>query len=155
MIQKNIHRWNFKYHNATLPQYNTHLRSLNNKQSKLLRCFNITILYFFLFTRKFRQYLFPKGVLIYEEKATPRSNYFPGNYDRVESIFLQRSTEELSFKAVYIYSDNRSNFSFVIPRNNLWRLFNTAGIPQNRVEFHPNQPRWCDHHQCLELMIYL
>ena len=32
-------------------------------------------------SKKFREYLFPKGVLIYQEKAIPRSNYFPGDYD--------------------------------------------------------------------------
>ena len=41
-----------------------------------------------LFKRKFRQYLFPKEVLIYHEKATPRSNYFLGDYDWGVGIFL-------------------------------------------------------------------
>ena len=31
--------------------------------------------------KKFREYLFPKGVLIYQEKAIRRSNYFSGDYD--------------------------------------------------------------------------
>ena len=37
--------------------------------------------HFFLCTRKFREYLFQKIVLIYQDKTTPRGNYFLGNYD--------------------------------------------------------------------------
>ena len=37
--------------------------------------------YSFLFTRKCRECLFPKEILIYYEKTIPRSLYFLGNYD--------------------------------------------------------------------------
>ena len=33
-----------------------------------VKCFSITIPHFFLFTRKFKEYLLPKGVTIYQEK---------------------------------------------------------------------------------------
>ena len=46
------------------------------------------MLYSFLFTRKFREYLFPKGVSIYQEKATPRGTYFLGDYDWEVGISL-------------------------------------------------------------------
>ena len=66
---------------------------------------NKTIPYFFLFTRKFREYLFPKGVLVYQEKTTPRSVCFQGNYDPGVDISQKVSTGELLFKRVYICGD--------------------------------------------------
>ena len=42
------------------------------KANKSFKYFNITILHYFLFTRKIREYLFPKGVLIYQENTTTR-----------------------------------------------------------------------------------
>ena len=57
------------------------IRCLNCRQSKPFKCFNIAIPYPFMFTRKFREDLFPKKVLIYQEKMTPRSIYFLENYD--------------------------------------------------------------------------
>ena len=39
----------------------------------------------------FRDYLFPKGVLIYQEKATPRNIHFLGNYDWRVDIPLEIS----------------------------------------------------------------
>ena len=68
-------------HYSNLPQSNTNLRSLNCRESKPFKCFNTTVLYSFLFTRQFREYLFPKGVLIYHEKITPRSVYFQEKCD--------------------------------------------------------------------------
>ena len=41
----------------------------------------ITMSHSFLFTRKFRGNLFPKGALIYQEKVTLKSIYSRGNYD--------------------------------------------------------------------------
>ena len=35
----------------------------------------------FLFTRKFRDYLFRKRVLNYQDKTFPKNNYFQENYD--------------------------------------------------------------------------
>ena len=92
------------YSNSILFYRNTktHLQSLSCKLSKPFKCFNITTPYSFLFTRKFREYLFPKGVLIYHEKTTPRSIYFLGNYDWGVDISVQISTGELFFKGVYI-----------------------------------------------------
>ena len=75
-----------QYH-SILPQSNTHLRSLNCKQNKF-KCFSITIPYSFLFAGKFREYLFPKGVLFCQEKWTPRSHYILGNYDWRVNISL-------------------------------------------------------------------
>ena len=48
---------------------------VNCKQSKLLKCVNIAITYSFLFTKKFRKSLFPKGVFISLEERTLASIY--------------------------------------------------------------------------------
>ena len=55
-----------------------------NKVRRLFKCFIITILYFFLFTKKLTEFWFPKGVLIYQEKTTAtfigdRNIHFLGN----------------------------------------------------------------------------
>lgn len=41
----------------------------------------MTVAYFFLFIRKFKEYLFLKGALIYQGKTTSRSYNFLENYD--------------------------------------------------------------------------
>ena len=62
--------------------------------------------YSFLFTRKFREFLFLKGVLIYQEKTNPRSNHFLGNYDWEVDISLNISTGELFLREyLFIYGD--------------------------------------------------
>ena len=66
---------------SILPLIQYSFTTFDCKESKPFKCFNIKISYSFLFTRKFREYLFSKGALICWEKATPRSIYFPGNYD--------------------------------------------------------------------------
>ena len=43
--------------------------------------YTLTIRYSFLFTRKFREFLFSKRLLMCQEKTTPWSNYFLGDYD--------------------------------------------------------------------------
>ena len=52
----------------------------------------ITIHNYCLFSRKFRDYLFPKGVLINQEKPTPKSIYFLENYDWGVDIPLKMGT---------------------------------------------------------------
>ena len=51
-----------------LPVINTQLQQLTCEESKPFKCFNIKTSYSFLFTRKFRQYLFSKGVIICQKK---------------------------------------------------------------------------------------
>ena len=41
----------------------------------------MTITYSFLYTRKFKEYIFLKGVLIYREKTTHGINYFFRTFD--------------------------------------------------------------------------
>ena len=45
-------------------------------------------LYSFLFIKIFTEYLFPKGLLIYQEEVTPRMKYFLGDYDKGVGISL-------------------------------------------------------------------
>ena len=52
----------------------------------------ITIHNYFLFTRKFRDYLFPKGVLNSREKPTPRGIYFLEDYEWGVDIPLEMGT---------------------------------------------------------------
>ena len=61
-------------------QYHYISQRLNCKQSSPFKYFHITIRYSFLFTRKFREYLFSKRLLICQEKTIPSSNYFLGDY---------------------------------------------------------------------------
>ena len=62
--------------NTTMRLYLTLFKYLFTKfelqANKSFKYFNITILHYFLFTRKIRKYLFPKGVLIYQENTTTR-----------------------------------------------------------------------------------
>ena len=58
------------------------------------------MVYFFVFTRKFREYLFPKTVLICQKKTTTRSIYFLANYDWGVDISREISTMELFFMRV-------------------------------------------------------
>ena len=62
--------------NTTMRLYLTLFKYLFTKfelqANKSFKYFNITILHYFLFTRKIREYLFPKGVLIYQENTTTR-----------------------------------------------------------------------------------
>ena len=53
---------------SILLQSNTHLNVSIANKVRCFKCFNVTIPCFFLFIRKFRKYLFRKGVLIYQEK---------------------------------------------------------------------------------------
>lgn len=53
---------------------------------------------------KFSEYLFPKGLLIYQKKTTPRSIYFLGNYDWSVGFSLEINTGGSFSKVVYIYS---------------------------------------------------
>ena len=71
-------------HNTTLfyCYSSTHLRHLSCRESKPFKWFNIKISYSFLFTRKFMEHLFSKGVLICQEKNNYQEFYFLGNYDR-------------------------------------------------------------------------
>ena len=79
---------------------------IENKVSGL-KCFSITIPSSFLFTRKRREYLFPKGVLIYQEKTIHRNNCFLGDCDWGVGTFLKMSTWELLFKGVFNCSNTR------------------------------------------------
>ena len=97
-------------------------KSLNYKQGKTFKRFNITIPYPFLFIRKFGEYLFPKGVLIYQEKNNsqeylfPRklwlgSRYFPVNkYWGVifkGSVYLLRHRDEVASSSFY-YKESKA-----------------------------------------------
>ena len=71
-----------KFFNTTTLFYrNPILITTFELQSKPFKYFNITIPYSFWYTRRFGEYLFPKGVLVYREKTTPWSIYFLENYD--------------------------------------------------------------------------
>ena len=86
-----------------------HLQHLNCKKNKPFKWFNIKVSYSFLFTRKVREYLFPKGVLIYRENNSQEylftgkvwlgSRYFPGNKYR-----------GVIYKGVYTYGDTGTIF---------------------------------------------
>ena len=70
MVFDNDRKLLIPQHNTILPQLNAYL-----EQSKLLKCVNIAITYSFLFTKKFRESLFPKGVFISLEERTLASIY--------------------------------------------------------------------------------
>ena len=93
-----------QYHSIS-PQSKTHLKRLNCKHSKTFKCCIITLPCSFRFTRKFRDYLIPKGVPVYQEKAIFRSISFLVNYDWRVDIPLEITSGELFFKGVYIYGD--------------------------------------------------
>ena len=88
--------WQFDH--FILPLIHYSLQHLNCNQSNPFKCFNIKLSYSFLFIRKFREYLFSKGALIWLKKTTRRSIYCLGNYDwgaayisgDTETIFNQK-----------------------------------------------------------------
>ena len=74
---------------SVLPQSNQYSSTMCELQTlKAAKGFNIAIAYSLLLTKMFREYLFPRVVLIYQEKATPMSIYFLGNYDLGVDISL-------------------------------------------------------------------
>ena len=58
------------------PIWNLREPTLNCKQSKLFKCFNITVSYSFLFTRKFREYLFPGKLWLGSQYSPVRYVHF-------------------------------------------------------------------------------
>lgn len=105
---------NIQYHNTTLLCQYSFTFEL---QSKPFKCFSIIITYSNLFTRKFREYLLPNGVFIYQEKNYPRSTYFLREYDWGQ-IFL--CTGEL-FVREYIFTVKPGTFFRHIAKKNILR----------------------------------
>ena len=77
-----------------------------------IKCFNITS-YSFLFTRKFKDYLFSKAVLIYQEKAPQRSIYFPENFDGGVDNSPRNTCWGVIIKRVYVYGDTGSQLGYI------------------------------------------
>ena len=75
------------------------------KQREPFKFFDIAVYYSFLFTIKFREHLFPKRVLIYQEKTSLMSTHYLGHYGWRVDISLKIGTGKLLFKGIDIYGE--------------------------------------------------